>query len=144
MVEYFHLLTHKNPQMNILEVGAGTGSATVHIFNALGNNARDLIHKYHYTDISSGFFEQGRTLLEKWTSLLKFQVLDVTKDPLEQGFEPHSFDLVVASNVIHATPSIHETLAGVRKLLKPGGRMLLLEISRNTAMVSTIFGALPG
>lgn len=143
MIEYFNILTHKNPQMNIIEVGAGTGSATVHLFNALGNNAQDLIRNYCYTDISSGFFEQGRTLLEKWKSLLKFEVLDVTKDPIEQGFEPQ-YDLVVASNVIHATPSIQETLVNVRKLLKPGGRMLLLEIHRNTNMVSTIFGSLPG
>lgn len=31
--------------------------------------------------------------------------------------------------VLHATPSIKETLSNVRKLLKPGGRLFLQELS---------------
>jgi hypothetical protein len=30
---------------------------------------------------------------------MEFKVLDVCRDPEDQGFEPHSFDLVIASNV---------------------------------------------
>jgi 2-polyprenyl-3-methyl-5-hydroxy-6-metoxy-1,4-benzoquinol methylase len=144
MVEYFNTLTHKNPQMNILEVGAGTGSAAAHLFNALGDNGRNLIKHYCYTDISAGFFEQGRSLPNKWKALLDFKVLDVSKDPIEQGFEPNQFDLVIASNVLHATPSMSKTLENVRKLLKPGGRMLLLELVRSSAAVNIVFGTLPG
>ena len=144
MVEYFNTLTHKNPQMSIIEVGAGTGSAAAHLFDALGDNGRNLIKHYCYTDISAGFFEQGKSLLNKWKALVDFKVLDLTKDPIEQGFEPNQFDLVIASNVLHATPSISKTLENVRKILKPGGRMLLVELVRDSASVNAVFGTLPG
>jgi acyl transferase domain-containing protein len=144
MVEYFEILTHKSPQMNILEIGAGAGSATVHLFNTLGDHGKDMIQKYCYTDISSSFFEQGKVLLDKWNSLINFKVLDISKDPADQGFELNQFDLVVASNVLYATPSINESLGNIRKLMKPGGRMLVIENHRDTATVNTVFGTLPG
>jgi hypothetical protein len=37
--------------------------------------------------------------------------------------------LVLSNQVLHATPSLHETLKNVRKLLHPRGRLLLQELS---------------
>ncbi|KAH7012488.1 uncharacterized protein B0I36DRAFT_299658 [Microdochium trichocladiopsis] len=144
MAEYFTTLTHKYPQMSILEVGAGTGSAAAHLFNTLGDNGKNLIKQYCYTDISAGFFEQGKALLDKWKAFVDFKVLDITKDPIEQGFEQAHFDLVIASNVLHATPSMATTLQNVRKVLKPGGRMLMVEFTRVSAASHIVFGTLPG
>ncbi|KAM7184358.1 hypothetical protein V8F20_012255 [Naviculisporaceae sp. PSN 640] len=148
MVQYMGLLTNKNPQMKILEVGAGTGSATLPLFVAMGDDAPDLIHSYTYTDISSGFFETAKDRLGRWKSVIEYKTLDITKDPVTQGFEANSYDVIVASNVLHATRSMAETMANVRKLLKPGGRLLLVEINRGTAaitrIIGTIFGTLPG
>lgn len=148
MVEYFRILTSKNPQMAVLEVGAGTGSATLPLFTSMGDDAADRIRSYTYTDISSGFFETARNRLDRWSSLIEFKTLDITRDPATQGFEPAAYDVIVASNVLHATPSMRETMTNVRKLLKPGGRLLLVEVNRSTTVVSrilgTIFGTFPG
>ncbi|KAK4210859.1 hypothetical protein QBC37DRAFT_27292 [Rhypophila decipiens] len=148
MVQYMGLLTNKNPQMKILEVGAGTGSATLPLFAAMGDDAPDLIRSYTYTDISSGFFETAKDRLDRWKSVIEYKTLDITRDPMAQGFEEHGYDVIVASNVLHATRSMTETMANVRKLLKPGGRLLLVEINRGTAaitrIIGTIFGTLPG
>ncbi|KAI0391418.1 hypothetical protein F5Y17DRAFT_409960 [Xylariaceae sp. FL0594] len=148
LVQYAGLLTHKNPQMDVLEVGAGTGSATLPLFNSLGDDASDLVRKYTYTDISSGFFETAKERLARWSNVIEYRTLDVSRDPLEQGYEAGAYDMVVASNVFHATKSIHETLTNVRKLLKHGGRLVFVEINNSTAGASrslgTIFGTLPG
>jgi acyl transferase domain-containing protein len=148
MVQYMGLLTNKNPEMNVLEIGAGTGSATLPLFVAMGGDAPDLIRSYTYTDISSGFFETAKDRLERWKSVIEYKTLDISRDPVEQGYEANTYDLVVASNVLHATRSMRETMDHVRKLLKPGGRLLLVEVNRSTAVVSrilgTIFGTLPG
>lgn len=148
LVEYISLLTNKNAQMNVLEVGAGTGSATLPLFKSMGEDASDLVKKYTYTDISSGFFETAKERLDRWKSIIEYRTLDVSRDPVDQGYEANSYDLVVASNVFHATTSIRETLTNVRKLLKPGGRLLLVEMNNSTAGASpslgTIFGTLPG
>lgn len=58
-----------------------------------------------------------------------YKVLDVEKDVVEQGYQEHSYDLVIASLVIHATKDIGNAIRNVRRLLKPGGYFALLELT---------------
>ena len=75
---------------------------------------------------------------------MTFKVLDIEKSPAEQGYEPHSYDIVIASNVLHATPSLQTTLVHARQLLKPGGYLILSEIT-NLGLIRyhSIVGSLP-
>ena len=131
---YLALLSHESPGLKVLEVGAGVGSATIGMLEALtyrsGSNADDVkrYKEYMYTDISPAFFEKAKTRFEEHASRMSFQKLDIGNDPLAQGFECR-YDIVVASAVLHATPNLLETLLNVRKLLKPGGRLLCIELS---------------
>lgn len=76
---------------------------------------------------------------------MRFNTLDIERDLEEQGYKPHSYDVVVASLVLHATHNLKNTLTRVRQLLKPGGYLLLLELTNlNLARISFIFGSLPG
>jgi SAM-dependent methyltransferase len=148
MAEYAKMLAFKQPRMNILEIGAGTGAATLSLLQALDNPVDGLLlDRYCYTDISMGFFEQARERFRRWEDRMDFKTLDISKNPLEQsGFADleGKFDLIVASNVIHATPSLDVSLANARRLLKPGGRLILIEVTRLTTTINTIFGTLPG
>lgn len=116
--EYIKRLSHKRP-LRILEVGAGTGSATSRILSSLGPNVAGRLQKYTYTDISGSFFETASEEFKDWKSMMEFKVLDIEKDPSKQGLEEGSYDLVVAFQVLHATSSIGTTLANCRKLLRP-------------------------
>ena len=72
------------------------------------------------------------------------KVLDIEKPPSDQGYEPHSYDVVIASNVLHATSSIQKTLAHVRQLLRPGGYLLLAELTDLASIrYASILGTLP-
>ncbi|KAM5462795.1 putative Hybrid PKS-NRPS biosynthetic cluster [Microsporum audouinii] len=134
-------LTHRYPAMKILEVGAGTGHATRQIFKEIGQT----FQSYHFTDISSGFFEKAQQAFEDYEDKMSFQVLDIENDISTQGYQTHSFDLVVASFVLHATAKLETTLRNVRRLLKPGGYLFLLEVTDNEPMRSSFsFGSLPG
>ncbi|KXJ86344.1 hypothetical protein Micbo1qcDRAFT_209040 [Microdochium bolleyi] len=144
MTEYFKILAHKNPHLSIVEIGAGTGNAAAHFLEAVGDNAAALVKQYCFTDNSADHFETGKAALKKWESLLNFKVLDISKDPVEQGFERHQFDVVVASDVLRTASSASETLQNVQKILKPGGRLLLVESHRQSAAVNTVLGTLPG
>ncbi|KAK1977624.1 hypothetical protein LZ30DRAFT_535121, partial [Colletotrichum cereale] len=53
-----------------------------------------------------------------------FKTLSISRNPLAQGFAAQTYDLIVASIVLHATPSLDETMANVRRLPKPGGRLV--------------------
>ncbi|RDL40494.1 uncharacterized protein BP5553_00473 [Venustampulla echinocandica] len=132
---------HRHPNMNVLEIGAGTGGATKSILRELD----EAFALYTFTDISSGFFEKAKDLFKARESKMVFKTLDIEKDVVEQGFAEHSFDLIVASLVLHATTKLEETMKNVRQLLKPGGYLLLLEITDNDPMrFGFIFGGLPG
>lgn len=129
------------PRMKILEVGAGTGSATREIMKRIGRS----YHSYTYTDISTVFFEEARVQFAEHEDRFIYEALDVYGDLEEQGFELHSYDLVVAGNVLHATGDMARTLRNVRKLLKPGGRLAVFENTDiNIVTFSFIFGGFEG
>ena len=116
-------LAFRYPRMKILEIGAGTGSATGAILDRIGR----AYYSYTYTDISPGFFDDAQQLFEDHSDRFIYKILDIEKNPVDQGFDEHSYDLIVAANVLHATRSLQETLIRARSLLKPGGSLLLLE-----------------
>lgn len=73
-----------------------------------------------------------------------FKTLDVEKSVTEQGFEEGSYDVVIASNVIHATKDVLVALGNARCLLKPGGYLLLLEVTSSPLIVPFLMGVIPG
>lgn len=123
---YADLMAHKNPNMKILEIGAGTASATLPVLEKLsgrGGKGKTMgeprFASYTFTDISVGYFEKAKEKLAYWQSFMDFALLNIEESPAEQGFEEGSYDLIIASNVLHATHSISKTLENTRKLLKP-------------------------
>ena len=142
--EFFELLGHSKPNMKILEIGAGTGGTTSTILPHLQSAYGERIYgSYTYTDISAGFFVAAKQRFKDVPGM-EFAVLDISKDPIEQGFEAESFDLIVGCNVLHATPVLKDTLSNVRKLLSPRGRLLMQELDPTTRWINYVMGILPG
>lgn len=96
---FFKLLGHSQPQMRILEIGAGTGGLTAKILENLKSDFGERLYlKYTFTDISSGFFVQSKERFREYEGI-EYRVLDISKDPLDQGFNSGEYDLIIASNV---------------------------------------------
>lgn len=134
-------IAHRYPKMDILEVGAGTGGATKSILGQLGSD----FGSYTFTDVSTGFFESAQSTFADYGNRIIFSALNAEHDPVAQGYTPHSYDLVVASFVIHATSRLAEALKNVRRLLKPGGFLVLAEGTNNDVTRNGFtFGTLPG
>ena len=127
-------------RLRVLEVGAGIGSATETILPELPAGQFD----YMYTDISAGFFAEAESRFGGAEASIDYRVLDIEKDPVEQGFEPHAYDMVIAANVLHATRHLDETLAHCRALLAPSGLLVALENQRGRGWMDLIFGQLDG
>ena len=148
LAKYVQLMQFKKPNMRILEIGAGTASTTMPILEALSEAAgcpgRSKLDRYTFTDISTGFFEKAEQKLEKFGDLLEFKKLDIENPPEQQDFELYSYDMVIATNVLHATRDIEKTLKNVRSLLKPDGHLALVEFTVSTLHTGLIFGMLPG
>ncbi|KAI8630635.1 hypothetical protein F5Y19DRAFT_483957 [Xylariaceae sp. FL1651] len=142
----------KQPGAKVLEIGAGTGGATTIVLEAFGAKAEvegrsgsgSLLGHYDFTDVSAGFFRAAQQKFAAWGDMMDYKKLDIELDPAEQGLAAGSYDLIVAALVLHATKNLRRTMANVRKLLKPGGRLILVENTQDTLDLQLIFGTLPG
>ncbi len=106
----------------ILEIGGGTGATTASIVSAVYGKDFD----YCFTDISAAFLSRARVKFSDVSSM-EFRVLNIENYPAEQDFEAGGYDIVLAANVLHATTDLRRTLGHVRKLLRPGGVLVLIE-----------------
>lgn len=134
---------HPNKALRILEIGAGTGATSARVFTQLLPYT-PYISKYVYTDISQTFLNYAQ---ENYTALapyMRTQLLNVNDLPTSQNYEPNYFDIVLAANVLHATPNIQRCAQHIKILLKPQGLLLLYEMIDLKLFAHLTFGLLEG
>ncbi|KAI0532709.1 hypothetical protein GGR58DRAFT_489208 [Xylaria digitata] len=143
------LASHENPQLRILEVGAGTGGMTSHILSTLIELELETgglsFSNYTYTDVSPTFFESARARWHGVGKRITFKTFDLERAVEDQALELGSYDLVIAGSVLHATTDLGTTIRNVQKILKPRGRMVLLEaVAPEKVITNFAFGLAPG
>ncbi|KAJ6145233.1 hypothetical protein N7470_009128 [Penicillium chermesinum] len=147
---YLKLFAHKTPNARYLEIGAGTGGTTAAILSSLQGDeagvgsAGTLYQDFTYSDISEAFFDAAKSRFGRYPNML-FRQLDISKNVAHQGFIEGSYDVIVAANVLHATEDLRATLETVQTLLRPGGKLILFEITApELGRSGFIMGLLPG
>ncbi len=129
----------KDRGIRLLEIGAGTGGTTSYIIPHLNPDSTE----YLFTDIGTLFITKAQ---EKFRDrqFVRYQQLDIEVEPLNQGFEYEQHDIIIAANVLHATNDLRQTLQNVRKLLAPGGVLVLWEVTTPQEWLDLVFGLLEG
>jgi malonyl CoA-acyl carrier protein transacylase len=122
----------------ILEIGAGTGGTTAALLPVLGDGG-----SYTFTDIGSLFLSKARDRFSGFP-FVEYAQLDIERDPVDQGFHPATYDVVVAANVLHATRNLHTTMDRALGLLGPGGMLVLLETTRHPSWFDISTGLIHG
>ncbi|GHC53183.1 non-ribosomal peptide synthetase [Streptomyces flavofungini] len=130
-------------RLRVLEVGAGTGATSIKVLEAL-EPFGDRIAEYHYTDLSKAFLFRAEERLKPRHPYVTTGIFNAEHAPGPQGVDLGGFDVVVATNVLHATADIARTLRNVKATLRPGGLLFLNEMSRNTLLAHVTFGLLDG
>lgn len=125
--------------IRVLEVGAGTGGTTTHLLPLFPPDKAE----YVFSDVSPLFLAQAREKFKDFGHL-QYQLLDLESPPGSQGFADHQFDLILASNVLHATGDLRLCLRNIHKMLAPAGLLVLLEGTRPTRLLDLIFGLTEG
>jgi len=125
--------------LRILEVGGGTGGTTAHLIPRLPPGKVE----YVFTDVGPSFVASARNQFGQHP-FIAFEILDLERDPEAQGFSGEQFDIVVASNVVHATSNVRSTLVRLRRLLKPGGLLAMLEVTAPQRWFDLTVGLTPG
>jgi acyl transferase domain-containing protein len=126
--------------MRVLEVGAGTGGTTAHILPRL--NPRNT--SFVFSDVSKLFLDRAHAKFSRDYPFLSTRLFDITRSSAEQGLEAGSFDLIFATNVVHATPAVKPCVEHLRDLLAPGGALVLVEITNHPYWFDIVFGLMDG
>lgn len=103
----------------VADVGAGSGYFTVRLARAVGAAGR-----VYAVDIQSGMLELLKQKLARERLTNVIPVLAAEDDP---RLPAQSLDLVLMVDVYHELSSPQVTLAHLKRALKPGGRLVLLE-----------------
>jgi acyl transferase domain-containing protein/SAM-dependent methyltransferase len=124
--------------LRILEIGAGTGGTTQYVLPTVGSDA-----EYTFTDISPLFLAQAKDRF-KGHPQLRTALLDIERSPAEQGFAVGAFDIVIASNAMHATADIKKSMQHIGDLLVPSGLFFAIEGLAPETWVNVTFGLTEG
>lgn len=117
----------------------GTGGLTTYVLPQLPAQWT----KYVFTDVSKQFTTHAEQKFRDYP-FVEYQLLNIEENPAAQGLALHSFDLVLASDVLHATRDLRQTIEHVKKLLASEGLLVLLEGTRTPPWGILTFGLLKG
>lgn len=148
---YVDLLAHQNPGMKILELKAGhdftTWSLTAALASGPEHSARSLrCDRFDVADVSSVPLDEKdeNESRNRFSSQMTFSKIDLQGYMEEQGYSAGTYDLVVVNNLLWYPGNLQENLKQVRKVLKPGGKLILSHpVYAQGWATPLIFGLLP-
>ncbi|MDM5187017.1 SDR family NAD(P)-dependent oxidoreductase [Bacillus sp. DX4.1] len=131
-----------NEKIKILEIGAGTGGTSSVVFKEIHEYGDCL--QYDYTDISPSFTKYGKKVYGAANPFVQFKLLNIEKDIKEQGYILGQYDVIIATNVLHATKRLQHTLENIKMLLKTNGWIIINEATIVDDFATLTFGLLEG
>ncbi|WP_129645080.1 SDR family NAD(P)-dependent oxidoreductase [Peristeroidobacter agariperforans] len=130
-------------KIRVLEIGAGTGGTTKAVLPLL-REFDGAIEEYCYTDLSKAFLIHAEEHYRPGFPALRTALFDASKPLSSQAMAANQYDFVIATNVLHATADIRETMRNAKALLKKHGIILLNEMSEWSLFNHLTFGLLDG
>ncbi|HWH02031.1 MAG TPA: beta-ketoacyl synthase N-terminal-like domain-containing protein, partial [Pilimelia sp.] len=124
------------------EVGAGTGGTTAVVLPAL--DAVGGPAEYWFTDLSPAFLTRAEERFGAGRPYLRYGRWDVERPGAGEALAGGAFDLLIASNVLHATADLRRVVANLAAALRPGGLLVINEVTRKSALLTLTFGLLDG
>ncbi|WGV33690.1 SDR family NAD(P)-dependent oxidoreductase [Paenibacillus polymyxa] len=145
VVSYLNERIKHNPSVpiRIIEIGAGTGGTSALVFQKL-EPYREHIQEYCYTDKSRAFLLHAQKEYGPKSPYLTYQIFNVEESAQGQDIDTGGYDIAIATNVLHATRNIRQTLRNVKAALRENGLILINEISGNSLLNHLSFGLLEG
>jgi len=121
--------------IRILEVGGGTGGLTAHVLPKLRANRTEFV----FSDADESCLTKAEQKFFEY-SFVRYQPLDISKNPVEQKFKPGNFDLILVSQLPGEDSVATTSLSHIRQLLAPGGLLLLLGQGEPSRWLEFVFG----
>lgn len=115
----------------VLEVAAGTGIVTA----AIARTAETVVA----TDYAAGMVEVlTERIREEELSNVTCEQADIYGMPYSEG----EFDAIVAANVLHLVPDLPAAFAAMRRVLEPGGKIVVPTFCHDETIISGLVSRL--
>ena len=111
------------PGMHLLDVAGGTGDIAFRFMKRAGNEARATVF-----DMTQSMLDEGRKRAE--AEALSDRLDWVCGDAMALPFPDNSFDAYTISFGIRNVTRIADAMCEAHRVLKPGGRLMVLEFSQ--------------
>jgi emericellamide synthase (highly reducing iterative type I polyketide synthase) len=142
--EYCYALGKQTPRLSVLATGAGTAPATAPVVRALNGRDGRYLSKLEVTDMSDGQFELIKEDLGSLADVVELRALDAACDVTQQGFDIATYDLIVATYPVHTVRQLDLVLSNLRQMLKPGGKLVILVVTKGTPHYEFLFDIFEG
>jgi demethylmenaquinone methyltransferase/2-methoxy-6-polyprenyl-1,4-benzoquinol methylase len=118
------------PGMQVLDIAGGTGDLARAFAKAAGPTGRVVL-----TDINEAMLRVGRDRLLDEGTVLPTTVCDAEHLPFPDGSAEAGFDVVSVAFGLRNMTNKEQALAEMARVLRPGGRLLVLEFSKPAAVL---------
>jgi ubiquinone/menaquinone biosynthesis C-methylase UbiE len=116
---------------DLLDVGSGTGTFAARV---VGSSLDVRAVGLDFAPAMSGVAHE-KACQSPWAGQLRF----VTGDAEHLPFPPDSFDAVTCSNSFHHYPNQQQVVREIRRVLRPGGRLMLIDGFRDNVVGWFVF-----
>ena len=118
------------PGMQVLDIAGGTGDLARAFARRVGARGRVVL-----TDINEAMLRVGRDRLLDEGVLMPALVCDAERLPFATGTADAGFDLACVAFGLRNMTHKEQALAEMARVLKPGGRLMVLEFSQPTPLL---------
>lgn len=139
---FLDLLGHKNPSVSILTIGPQSGLASLGLLSLLSElkGVTPGFAAFHHTDAELNITDTIKEKFPLWADFIEFKDVGSGRNQIDE-IEP--YDIVVAFHVLDSSNSLPNILSRARKLLKPGGKLLLVGRALKSLVATVLWGFLP-
>lgn len=137
------MLSHNNPDLSVLELGTARGGLALSLFSSTSelSDAMPSLPNYVFSASNEGDLKEAKDHLAATNASITFKTLSIEKELSSQGFEGGTFDMIIASNPLRVQDD-EKTLTNMKKLLKPKGKLCLVNVAHPATGLSMVFRCL--
>jgi SAM-dependent methyltransferase len=123
--EALHRCIRDKITARVLELGAGSGGATIELITALQNRYEEIIGTFVVSDISASLLMRCRNrVMSAFGNSIEIRCLNFDRSI---QCTPGEFDVVVAVNALHNAASLRGALQNIKFALAPDGVLIISE-----------------